>query len=153
MGKPFKFKTTSERSRLMSKIRSTNTKAEIVLRKKLWNAGIRYRINYNKLPGKPDIVITKKKIAIFVDGEFWHGYKWKEKKPRIKANREYWIPKIERNISRAKKVNKILKKQGWIAIRFWEQDVKQQIEQCVHKIISMTNEIDQPTLKLNNSPN
>lgn len=139
MGKPYKFKTTSERSRLMSKIHSTNTKAEIILRKELWREGYRYRINYSKLPGKPDIVLTTLKIAIFIDGEFWHGYEWRKKRKKIKANRAYWIPKIERNILRAKTVNKILKKEGWVVIRFWEHQVKKDAEQCVNKIISYIN--------------
>ena len=76
----YDFDTTTERSQLMKKIHSTDTKAEIALRKALWANGIRYRKNYAKLPGKPDIAIVKNKIAIFVDGEFWHGYNWEEKK-------------------------------------------------------------------------
>ena len=139
MGKEYKFKTTSERSSLMSKIRATDTKAEIMLRKMLWNAGIRYRMNYNKLHGKPDIAITTKKIAIFIDGEFWHGYNWKQKKIRIKANRNYWIPKIERNILRAKEVNKILRKQDWKVMRFWEHQVKKDSLSVVNKIIAALN--------------
>ena len=89
------FNTTAARSRLMSKIKSQNTLPEIKLRKYLWNLGFRYRLNVAKLPGKPDIVISKSKLIIFIDGEFWHGYKWNQKKNKIKANRNYWIPKIE----------------------------------------------------------
>ncbi|BDR57498.1 very short patch repair endonuclease [Xylocopilactobacillus apis] len=88
--------TREQRSFNMSQIRSTNTKPEIKLRKALWNRGVRYRKNLNTLPGKPDIAITKSKIAVFIDGEFWHGYKWNENKNNIHSNRDYWIPKIEK---------------------------------------------------------
>jgi len=75
----------------MSKIKSSDTKIEIEFRKALWNLGYRYRKNYKKLPGKPDIVFVSKRIVVFIDGEFWHGYRWKEKKKKIKNNREYWM--------------------------------------------------------------
>jgi DNA mismatch endonuclease (patch repair protein) len=130
----YKFKTTKERSRLMSKIRSTETSLEIVLRKALWNEGIRYRKNYKKISGNPDIAIVNKKIAIFVDGEFWHGYKWKDKKKKIKTNREYWIPKIERTILRDKINTRKLRKEGWVVIRFWEQQLKKDLTKCLKKI-------------------
>ncbi|MBU0634370.1 MAG: very short patch repair endonuclease, partial [Candidatus Omnitrophica bacterium] len=80
------------------------------------------------------IVLLDKRIAIFVDGEFWHGYRWAEKKKRIKANRKYWIPKIERNIKRDKKNSGLLKKEGWETIRFWEKQVKKDLVKCVKKI-------------------
>lgn len=96
MAPPYDFNTTPERSKLMSKIKGKDTKPEILFRKSLWASGVRYRINVSGLPGKPDIVIEKKKIVIFIDGEFWHGYKWQEKKPKIKSNRDYWIAKIEK---------------------------------------------------------
>lgn len=107
----FNFNTTAERSKNMSKIRSKNTQPEILLRKALWSEGIRYRLNLAKLPGKPDIVINKFKLAIFVDGSFWHGYKWDEKKIKIKSNKEYWLNKIERNIERDNENNIALQKQ------------------------------------------
>ena len=130
----YKFKTTKERSRLMSKIRSIETSPEIILRKALWSEGIRYRKNYKKISGNPDIAIVNKKIAIFVDGEFWHGYKWKDKRKKIKANRAYWIPKIERNILRDRKNTKKLRKEGWVVIRFWEQRLKKDLIKCLEKI-------------------
>ncbi len=95
----------------------------------------RYRLNVAKLPGKPDIVIKKRNLVIFVDGEFWHGYKWTSKKRRIKANREYWIAKIEGNIARDKKNNRLLKKQGFTVLRFWERDIRANLDECVAKII------------------
>ena len=107
----------------MSRVQSTGGKDEVILRKMLWHKGIRYRTNYKKLPGKPDIAITKYKIAVFIDGEFWHGYEWEKHKPRIKRNREYWIHKIEYNIEHDKEVNEKLRADGWIVLRFWSKKV------------------------------
>jgi len=131
------FDTTPERSSLMKKIKSNNTKPEIKLRKALWNAGIRYRLNVTKLPGKPDIVIHKYKLIIFIDGEFWHGYKWEEKKTKIKANKDYWIKKIERNIQRDIQNTQILQELGYIVIRFWEHEIKKDINDCVKKVMDV----------------
>ena len=119
----------------MKKIKSSNTKAEILLRKKLWNAGFRYYKNYKKLPGKPDIVFVKFKIAIFVDGEFWHGFNWREKKKKIKSNRDYWLKKIGKNIKRDKKINSELKKMGWTVLRFWEKEIKNNLDNCLLIIV------------------
>lgn len=118
----------------MSKIRSKNTKIELRLRKALWHSGIRYRVNYAALPGKPDIAITKHKIAIFCDGEFWHGKDWQIKKNRIYSNRDYWIPKIERNMKRDSEVDKQLSAMGWSVIRFWGSDIKKDVDGCVQDI-------------------
>ncbi len=128
------FDVTPERSKHMSKIRAKNTKPEIALRKALWAEGIRYKINYKKLKGAPDIAILKHKILIFVDGEFWHGFKWEEKKLRIKTNRDFWIPKIERNMQRDLETNKWLEEQGFTVIRYWEHEIKKDLTGCVEKI-------------------
>jgi len=128
------YQTTPERSMLMGKIKSTETKSEILLRKELWKVGIRYRINVRKLPGCPDIVIKKNKLIVFVDGEFWHGFNWKIKKERIKTNRDFWIPKIERNMQRDKQNNIDLEKMGFTVLRFWEHQVKKDLVNCVKKI-------------------
>ena len=112
----------------MSKIKGVNTSPELILRKSLWSLGIRYRVNVSKLPGKPDIVIAKNKLIIFIDSEFFHGFNWEEKKPKIKTNREYWIPKIERNMVRDKQVNEQLTSQGWTILRFWSNEVKKNLE-------------------------
>ena len=129
------FYTTSQRSKLMSKIRSKNTKPEVKLRKTLWQMGVRYRLNVKNLPGTPDIVIRKYKLAIFVDGEFWHGYNWKEKRDSIKSNRAFWIPKIERNIQRDRQNIVILEKMGWTVFRFWEQEIKKNMGTCINIIL------------------
>lgn len=118
----------------MSKIKGANTTPEILLRKDLWKNRIRYRIHNPKLPGKPDIVIRKSKLVIFVDGEFWHGFNWKDKKRRIKSNRKYWISKIERNMKRDKRNVRQLKKQGWAVLRFWEHQIKKDLHSCVAQI-------------------
>ena len=129
------FRTTAKRSILMSKIRSINTRPELLLRKSLWARGIRYNINVNALPGSPDIVIKKARLAVFVDGEFWHGYNWEEKKKRIKANRKFWIPKIQRNMQRDNENNLMLKKLGYEVLRFWEHQVKKQPVKCISKVM------------------
>ena len=92
--------TPEQRKKNMRAIRSKDTTIELALRKALWQRGIRYRKNYKGLIGKPDIVITKYRIAVFCDSDFWHGYDWENRKARIKSNRDYWIPKIERNMKR-----------------------------------------------------
>ena len=107
----------------MSKVKLKNGKAETLLAKRLWGQGLRYRRNYKKLPGSPDIAITKFRIAIFIDGEFWHGKDWEARKERLHHNREYWIEKIEENIARDKRVDQELFALGWTPLRFWEKEV------------------------------
>jgi DNA mismatch endonuclease (patch repair protein) len=125
--------TPEYRSQMMSKIKSTGGKTETKLAKALWHNGIRYFRNYKKLPGKPDIAIKKYKIAIFVDGEFWHGFDWEnEKKKRLHNNREFWITKIEKNMQRDIEVNASLKKLGWTVLRFWEKhELQRNFDECV----------------------
>lgn len=134
----YKFVTSKKRSELMSKIRSNNTKPELILRSGLWGKGIRFSRKCSKLPGKPDIVLDKYKTAVFIDGEFWHGYRWQQKKKKIKSNRRYWIPKIERNIARDKKYNKELKKAGWRVVRFWQKQIIKDLPKCLKKIKEIT---------------
>ncbi len=129
------FYTTKERSEIMRKIRAKETKPELILRKTLWALGVRYRKNYKELPGKPDIVIAKFKMLVFIDGEFWHGYDWENKKKKLKSNRKFWIPKIERNIQRDEQINQKLKGMGWRVMRFWDFQVKKELGVCVQKIL------------------
>jgi len=128
------FYTTTQRSKNMSKIKSVNTKPELLLRKTLWQKGYRYRIHPKNIPGKPDMLITKYKLAIFVDGEFWHGHDWSEKKQKIKSNSAFWIPKIERNMQRDDEVNQQLEELGWTVIRLWQQHIEKNLSGCI-KII------------------
>ncbi len=118
----------------MSHIRCRDTKIEIILRKELWSRGLRYRKNAKTVPGKPDIVFLGKKVAVFCDSEFWHGYDWEHRKDDIKSNREFWIPKIERNIQRDKEVNRILREQGWTVMRFWGRDILKDPVACADAI-------------------
>ena len=128
------FYTTPQRSKIMSKIRAKNTKPEITFRKALWAKGYRYRVDYKKLIGRPDILLKKYKTAIFIDGEFWHGHNWEARKEKIKTNREFWIPKIERNIQRDNEVNIALETLGYTVFRFWEKAVKKELENCLQQV-------------------
>ncbi len=129
------FNTTEQRSRLMKRIGSKNTKYEVIFRKALWNKGVRYRLHSKTVTGNPDILINKFRIVVFIDGEFWHGYNWEEKKKRIKSNREYWIKKIENNIERDKSNNIKLAEEGWRVFRFWEHEIKKNLDNCLNQII------------------
>ncbi|MBE5077531.1 very short patch repair endonuclease [Anaerotignum lactatifermentans] len=128
--------TPEQRRKNMQAIKSKDTSIELRLRKALWHEGIRYRKNYKKLPGKPDIAITKYHIAVFCDSDFWHGYDWENRKQRIKSNQEYWIPKIERNMARDKNVTQQLNKDGWVVLRFWEWQIKKHLDECVEAVKS-----------------
>jgi DNA mismatch endonuclease (patch repair protein) len=134
------FYTTKQRSKQMAKIRGKNTKPELAFRKSLFNKGVRYRVNVKSLPGKPDMANRSKRFAIFIDGEFWHGYKWQEKKPKIKSNRGFWIPKIERNMQRDREVAQKLKNLGFSVFRFWEHEVKENLEGCINKVVEYVNQ-------------
>ncbi len=125
--------TPEQRRKNMQNIRSRDTKIEVILRKALWRNGYRYRKNYNELPGTPDIALTKYKIAIFCDGEFFHGKNWEVLKPKLEKsnNSEFWIKKISRNIERDDEVNKELLFMDWTVIRFWGEEIKKNIDECV----------------------
>lgn len=130
------FYTTPERSKIMSKIRGKNTKPELAFRKALYKEGYRYRIDYRKLIGRPDIVLKKYKTVIFIDGEYWHGHNWEERKQKIKTNREFWIAKIERNMQRDREVNQELERLGYKVFRFWESEIKKELERCLNEVVS-----------------
>lgn len=128
--------TKEQRKRNMQSIRSKDTKIEMILRKVLWSSGIRYRKNYSKIPGKPDIAITKYKIAIFCDSEFFHGKDWEQLKPRLQKgdNGEFWVNKIGKNREHDEQVNKELAFMGWTVIRFWGNDIKKNTDECIKVI-------------------
>lgn len=125
--------TKEQREKNMKNIKSKDTKIELILRKALWTNGIRYRKNYSQLPGKPNIAITKYKIAIFCDGEFFHGYDWTNQKKRLRNsnNSEYWIKKISRNISRDNYIDKQLFALGWTVVHFWGKYILKYTDECV----------------------
>ena len=127
----------SEKShKMMSKIRGKDTSIEVVLRKALWHRGFRYRKNYKGLPGRPDIVLTKYRIAIFCDSEFFHGKDWEILKPRLERgkNSDFWVAKISRNRERDDEINKKLLFMGWTVIRFWGTDIKKNTDECIRVI-------------------
>lgn len=136
MKHPKSYDSTPETRKRMSKMKLKNGTAEQLLAKKLWHLGYRYRKNDKRLPGSPDIAILRHRIAIFVDGEFWHGKDWETRKPRLKRNREYWIEKIEENIARDIRVDRQLRENDWIPIRFWSKDVLKDTEACISDILS-----------------
>ena len=126
--------TPEQRRKNMQHIRSKDTSIEIKLRKALWHEGIRYRKNYKALPGKPDIAITKYRIAIFCDSSFWHGRDFDKKKP-VDTNHEYWDSKIKKNMKRDLDVNRQLKEMGWLVLRFWDIEINKQLEMCVNTVL------------------
>lgn len=127
--------TPEQRRRNMQAIRSKDTTIELRMRKALWQCGVRYRKNYKKLVGKPDIAITKYRIAVFCDSDYWHGYDWENCNQRIKSNRDYWVPKIERNMKRDREVTAALQEEGWLVLRFWEWQIRKQLDECVEEVL------------------
>lgn len=131
--------TREQRRRNMQCIKSCDTSIEIKLRRALWQKGLRYRKNYKKLPGKPDIALTKYKIAIFCDSEFFHGKDWEVLKTRLEQgnNSQYWVQKIEKNRERDDEINKQLLFMGWTVIRFWGKEISRNVDECV-KVVGET---------------
>ena len=126
--------TQEQRRKNMKAVKSKGSKIELMLGKALWAKGLRYRKNDKSVFGKPDFTFKKYKIAIFCDGEFWHGKDWNIKKNEHKSNVKFWHQKIERNIERDKEVNKELLKSGWEVIRFWGKEIEKNLEACTLKI-------------------
>lgn len=128
--------TKEQRRKNMQRIKAKDTSIEVKLRKALWKKGFRYRKNYNKLPGKPDIALTKYKLAIFCDSEFFHGKDWEVLRPRLERgnNSQYWVSKIARNRERDDEINKQLLFKGWMVIRFWGKDISKNVGECVKVI-------------------
>ena len=124
--------SAEKRSLLMSKIRGKDTCIEISLRSQLHKLGYRFRKNYKILPGKPDVVFTSEKVAIFVDGDFWHGYRFPSWSDRLTP---FWKNKIDANRKRDLKNFTKLRRKGWIVIRIWEHEIEQDLDKCVTEII------------------
>lgn len=127
-------KTSEQISYNMKQVKNKNSKIEKLLRQELWHRGLRYRKNVNGIIGKPDIVFTSKKVVVFCDSEFWHGYDWVNKQNEIKSNRDFWIIKIERNIQRDIEVTNQLEQDGWLVLRFWGNEIKRKCSDCADKI-------------------
>lgn len=128
--------TKEQRHKNMSNIKNKDTGIEVKLRKALWDKGYRYRKNYKDLPGKPDIVLTKYKLAIFCDSEFFHGKDWDDLQEQLDRgnNADFWKKKISQNKVRDEEINKQLNFMGWTVIRFWGKDIKKDVQQCVKTI-------------------
>jgi DNA mismatch endonuclease (patch repair protein) len=134
MKHPKSYDSTPETRKRMGKVKLKGGKAECAFAKTLWHKGYRYRKNDKRLPGSPDIAILKHRVAIFVDGEFWHGKDWAQRKARLVRNREYWIEKIEENIARDQRNDQALLQLGWTPIHFWEKEVLKKLPNCVAEI-------------------
>lgn len=123
----------------MQQVKCKDSKIELLLRKALWQKGVRYRKNVKTVFGHPDIAFIGKKVAVFCDSEFWHGYDWERRKEDFKVRQDFWIPKIERNIQRDKEVTEKLESEGWIVLRFWGKEIKENLNDCVQKIVEAFN--------------
>lgn len=123
-------KTPEQISYNMKQVKSKGSEIEVLLQKELWRRGLRYRKNVKSIEGKPDIAFIGKKIAVFCDSEFWHGYDWEHRKNDFKSNTEFWISKIERNMQRDKEVTQKLQSEGWIVLRFWGKEIKKNLAEC-----------------------
>ena len=123
-------KTKEQISFNMKQVKNKDSKIEVALRKELWNRGLRFQKNVTSIFGKPDLVFKGKKVAVFCDSEFWHGYNWEERKKDFKSHQEFWIPKIERNMERDKEVTAELQRQGWTVLRFWGKEIKKNVCGC-----------------------
>lgn len=127
-------RTPDQRKKNMQAVKNKDSQIELILRKALWQRGIRYRKNVKTIYGCPDIAFIKKRVAVFCDSEFWHGFDWSNKKKQLKSHQDFWIPKIERNIQRDKEVTEVLTKEGWFVLRFWGKEIKNDPESCADRI-------------------
>ena len=132
--------TPEQRHKNMQAVKNKDSEIERLLRKELWKRGLRYRKNVKTVFGHPDIAFIGKKIAVFCDSEFFHGYDWEHRKNDIKTRREFWIPKIERNIKRDVEVNNTLEAEGWTVLRFWGKEIKSDVCSCADQVESIWKE-------------
>lgn len=127
----------------MRRVGSKDTPPEMALRRALWARGLRYRTANAHLPGKPDIVSRARKLAVFVDGDYWHGAQWRrrglaclEEQFLRATRRDYWLAKIRRNMARDARVTRDLLRDGWTVVRLWESDVERDVERCADIVMS-----------------
>lgn len=126
--------TPEQRKKNMQAVKSAGSIIEKKLGSELFKRGYRYRKNYKNVFGKPDFVLVKQKVAIFCDSEFWHGKNWKIAQKDFRSNKSFWFKKIKGNIKRDKFVNKTLRKEGWVVMRFWGKDIMKNCNKCVDKV-------------------
>ena len=143
MKHPSHYDTDEATSKRMGHVKLKRGRAETLLAKELWHHGYRYRLNYKALPGSPDIAILKYHIAVFIDGEFWHGKDWETRRTRLQRNREYWIEKIEENITRDSHNDELLIQAGWTPMHFWEKEVLKKKDQCLMEILETIFDINE----------
>ena len=125
--------------KIMSAIKSKDTEPELLLRKALWRLGLRYRVNDKKLPGKPDVVLSRAKIVVFCDGDFWHGHNWAIRglgsfEEELQSYSPFWREKISGNVERDKRHNEILENDGWLVLRFWESEIRNDANTCAQRV-------------------
>jgi DNA mismatch endonuclease (patch repair protein) len=128
-------------SRIMSAVRNRNSVAELAVRRRLWANGLRFRVR-TSLPGKPDIVFSRQKQVVFIDGDLWHGNSWRVRglasfEAQFRSNAEWWVAKIRRNIARDREVEKLLASEGWIVHRYWESDVLSDPNQVARQVAKL----------------
>lgn len=126
-------------SKIMAAVRSKDTEPEKLLRRALFRRGLRFRVHDKRLPGRPDIVFPRQRVAVFVDGDFWHGSGWKERgfpsmEAQFRERADFWVPKIRANVRRDRTVNAALDALGWTVIRLWESDVRRALNKCVRRV-------------------
>lgn len=131
--------TPSQRRRCMQANKSKDTSIELMLGRAMWHRGLRYRKHAKGVPGHPDFCFVGKRVAVFCDGEFWHGKDWEQAKQRLKSNREFWIAKIERNQARDREHTEALERAGWTVLRFWESDIRKHLDDCVGRVEAALN--------------
>jgi DNA mismatch endonuclease (patch repair protein) len=139
IARPIRPRDATITSKIMTAVRSKNTEPEWTLRRALFRLGLRFRIHYRKLPGRPDLAFPRQRVAVFVDGDFWHGGGWKERGfPSMEAQfgrrADFWITKIRSNVERDRRVNGELAALGWRVIRLWESEVRKKLEECVGRV-------------------
>ena len=127
--------------------RKSDTRCETLLRSELWKAGYRFRKNVSDLPGKPDIVFARAKVVVFCDGDFWHGKNWKARQRKLRqgTNAAYWIEKIKRNRLRDRRNTNLLRKEGWIVLRFWESDILADPIEVITRIVETLERVENPS--------
>jgi len=141
---------SSRSSELARRIRSVNTEPELLLRRALWRMGLRYRVSPSDLPGRPDIVLCSQRVAIFCDGDFWHGRNWQGRARALKkgSNAGYWVEKIHANRLRDRRTNHKLRSRGWAVVRLWETDIKADIDGAVNRILQILKKSEREIRKL-----
>jgi DNA (cytosine-5)-methyltransferase 1 len=132
----------------MRKVKGKNTKPELLIRQALWKQGLRYRVHASTLPGKPDIVFPRHRIAVFIDGDFWHGHQWSKRRLRSleeqfgnSANKDYWLTKIRKTINRDCQATKELVNSGWKVIRLWESDILRDLQGSISVVSDSFNRV------------